>query len=108
MRYLTKEELESLPSYHWIEDALFYGTDYGSQLNRTRRGWPYTRDDKYVTVQALYNLSRWSSWKSSSLGREERALANTIGEIPLYQLMKLNEGRRMNQPALFPEGDLLE
>ncbi len=107
MKYITKEEFESLPSYPWIEEALFYGTDPEWQPGRTRKNWPYTRNDGYVTVQALYNLSRWASWKSSSLGREERDVATAIGDIPMYQLMELNKGRRMNQPALFPEGDLL-
>ena len=107
MRYITKEEMESLPSYPWIEQALYYGTDPEWQPGRTRRSWPCTRDDRCLTVQALYNLSRWSGWKSSSLGREERGMADAIGNIPLYQLMELSRGRRMNQPAFFPEGDLL-
>ncbi len=107
MRYIAKEEFESLPSYPFIEEALFFGTDPEWQPGRTRKNWPYTRDDRYLTVQALYNLLRWSNWKSSSLGREERDIADSIGGMHLSQLRELNRGRRMNQPALFPEGDLL-
>ena len=67
---------------------------------------PFTKSG-LVAVQALFNLSRWSSWKSSSLGDEERGIADSIGGMKLYKLMELNKGRRMNEPALFPEGDLL-
>lgn len=112
MRYITKEELRQLPSYPWIEQALFFGSDYAgedeplSRYQASRKVYPFTRDG-YVAVQALYNLSSWRSWKSSSLSSEERDVAGAIGGLKLYELMRLNEGRRKNQPALFPEGDLL-
>ena len=113
MRTITQEEIESLPSYPFIERGLYYGSDWAtadrphSRYQTSRKGYPYTRDG-YLAVQALYNLSRWSSWKSSSLGDEERWAADQVGNLKLGALMGLNKGRRMNQPALFPEGDLLE
>lgn len=110
MRYITKTELESLPSYPFIEDALYFGsTPEWDVANGARRsGMPFTRGNpSYVAVQAIYNLSRWESWKSSSLSADERSIAYSIGDLSLWQLMGLNKGRRMNQPALFPEGDLL-
>ena len=61
-----------------------------------------------MAVQALFNLSRWESWKSSSLSKDERGIASSIGGLKLGHLMRLNESRRMNQPALFPEGDFRE
>jgi len=114
MRYIAKEELQSLPGYPAIEEALFYGTGWMSEFEPIsdldslhRRRWPFTRRG-YVAVQAIYNMYRWASTYSSSLGDYDRTLAGAIHGLGLGQLMELNTGRRMNEPALFPEGDLLE
>ena len=102
MRQITQQELQSLPSYLHLEQAITYPYDYRKKCE------PFTRDG-FVAVAAIYNLSAWSGWKSSSLGYQDRQVANAIHNIPLYELMKINKGRRSNQPALFPDGtELLE
>lgn len=113
MRYITKEEFQSLPSYPFIEEALFFGTGWVNEVEPItdidalhKKKWPFTKSG-YVAVQALSNLYRWKSWKSSSLSDEERGLSGAIGDLHLGALMDLNAGRRMNEPALFPEQDVL-
>ena len=100
MRYISKEELQSLPSYPYMEQAINF------PHNPNQKCSPWTRDGN-LSVAAIYNMSRWSSWKSSSLSDHERGVADEIGGLRLGSLMTLNQGRRMNQPALFPEGDIL-
>jgi len=95
-KLLTWQEFSSLQSFPLIERAVTYPHDY-------RRKCSPVTPDGYVSVDAIYNMSAWASWKSSSLGEGERAIADAIQELNLYSLMKLNQGRRMNQPALFPE-----
>ena len=100
MRHITRQEMESLPNYHLIKPAINYPFSPG------RKCKPYTQNTKngLLTVAAIYNMSSWAHWKLSSLGDKDRAIANAIYDIPLYKLMEINEGRRMNQPALFPDG----
>ena len=97
MRYITKQELQSLPSYPLVKRAITYPFDC------RRKCKPFTKDG-YVSVAAIYNMSTWANWKLSSLGDKDRAIANAIYGIPLYRLMEINKGRRINQPALFPDG----
>jgi len=94
-RYITWEDFQLLPSFPYIEQAVNFPYDYSKKCS------PATKDG-HVSVAAIYNMSAWANWKSSSLGIEERGIAEAIEEIPLYELMKLNDGRRSNQPALFP------
>lgn len=54
-------------------------------------------------VDAVYNMSAWESWKSSSLDPTERRIAEEIDKLNLYELLRLNKGRRADQPALLPE-----
>jgi hypothetical protein len=96
-RYIKWKDFTSLHSYPLIERAVTYPHDY------KRKCYPYTKDG-YVSVDAIYNMSAWASWKSSSLGEADRKIAEAINALNLYHLMKLNEGRRMNKPALFPVG----
>ena len=97
MRHITRREMESLPNYHLIKPAITFPFSPGRKCS------PYTKD-RLVTVAAIYNMSCWANWKISSLGDKDRAIANAIYDIPLHRLMEINEGRRMNQPALFPDG----
>jgi len=99
-RYITKEELEALPGYPELIEAI----EFPSQVSK--RG-PYTRDEKYVAVSAIYNMNAWASWKSSSISDYERAKANAVHDLHLGDLMTLNKGRRMDTPALFPATGLL-
>lgn len=99
-RYITRKELEALPSYPELVQAI----EFPSQASK--RG-PYTRDDKYVAVSAIYNMNAWASWKSSSLSDYERAKAAAVDDLHLGDLMTLNRGRRMDTPALFPASGLL-
>jgi hypothetical protein len=94
-RQITQQAMEQTPSYREIEPAITFRYDYTKQCN------PFTRDG-YVSVAAIYNMASWSSWKSSSLGLREQAVASGIAGLPLHTLMQLNQGRRSNQPALFP------
>jgi hypothetical protein len=55
-----------------------------------------------VSVAAIYNMAAWASWKSSSLGGHERAIADAIQDLHLGDLMTLNHNRRIDAPALFP------
>jgi hypothetical protein len=98
-KYLTWQEFTALPSYQIIARAVSYPHDY------RRKCSPQTKDG-YVSVDAIYNMSAWASWKSSSLDSGERAVANEIDNLKLLELMKLNKGRRHDQPALFPVGML--
>lgn len=70
----------------------------GTQLRKYN---PVTRDG-YLSVDALYNMSRWANWKCSSLSSWERDMAQNIDKLMLSELMKLNQGRRADQAALFP------
>ena len=97
MRYITKRELQSKAGYPLLERAITYPFNY------RRKCKPFTRDG-YVSVAAIYNMSAWASWKSSSLDDRDRAIAGAILGIPLHVLMRINQGRRNNQPALFPDG----
>lgn len=94
-RYISRKDFEALPSYRYIGRALTYPHDYRSKCD------PWTRDG-YLSVHAIYNLSAWASWKSSSLDPREMATARAINDLNLGELMRLNHGRRMNEPALFP------
>ena len=97
MRYITKQELQSKRGYPLLERAISYPYRYD------RKCAPFTKDGR-LTVAAIYNMSAWASWKSSSLDDRDRAIAEAILGIPLHELMRLNEGRRGDQPALFPDG----
>lgn len=99
-KYLSWKEFTSLKSYPLIANAVEYCHDYRKKCS------PQTKDG-YVSVDAIYNMSAWASWKSSSLGASERVVANAIQELKLGELMRLNKGRRSDQPALFPGGFLL-
>jgi len=99
-RYITKEELEALPSYPELVEAIEFPFKGG-------KSDPFTRDGKYVSVAAIYNMSAWASWKSSSISEYERAKAGAVEGLHLGDLMTLNQGRRMDQPALFPASGLL-
>lgn len=96
-RYVTWQEFESLPSYSLIASAVSY------PYTHTKVADPETKDG-YVAVAAIYNISAWASWKSSSLDRAEQERARAIQAMPWGELMRINEGRRSNQPALFPTG----
>jgi hypothetical protein len=99
-RFIRWTELTSLPSFPLIRRAITF------RFHPTRAASPQTRDG-YVSVAAIYNMSRWASWKSSSLDPEEAAIAAAINKLPLGELMRLNEGRRTDQPAFFPVGFML-
>jgi hypothetical protein len=90
--YIAWADFQKLRSYPDLAQAITF----------EQSGKPITRDG-YVSVHAIYNMSAWESWKSSSLSAHERALASAISNLNLYALMKLNEGRRKDQPALFPQ-----
>ncbi len=94
--YIKWSDFTALPSYVLISRAVHFPHDY------KRKCSPVTKDG-YVAVDAIYNMSAWANWKSSSLGDEERKVANEIDALNLGDLMRLNSGRRMDQPALFPE-----
>ena len=94
--YILWSDMQKLPSFRFLWSALNYEVRGKSQTH-----------DGYVSVAAIYNMSAWANWKSSSLGEEERANANAIdNNLNLGALMKLNEGRRRDQPALFPQNML--
>jgi hypothetical protein len=99
-RFIRWEELEALPSFPLIRQAITF------PFHPTRAASPKTRDG-YVSVAAIYNMLRWAAWKSSSLDPAEAALAAAINRLPLGDLMRLNEGRRTDQPAFFPIGFML-
>jgi len=91
--YIKWSDISKLPGFQFLWSA----------LNYELRGKSQTRDG-YLSVAAIYNMSAWANWKSSSLSNEERANANAIdNQLNLGALMKLNEGRRRDQPALFPQ-----
>jgi hypothetical protein len=94
-RFIRWAELERLPSFPLIRRAIMFPFDH------TRAASPVTRNG-YVSVAAIYNMSSWASWKSSSLDPGEAALARAIKKLPLGELMALNRGRRSDQPAFFP------
>lgn len=95
-RYIPWDEWTALPAFRLIERALRYPHD------ARRKCSPVTKDG-YVSVDAIYNLSAWASWKSSSLGQADFMTAEAIHKLPLGVIMGLNKGRRNDQPALFPE-----
>ena len=99
-RFIRWRELEALPSFHLIKRAITFRYDH------TRVASPVTRDG-YISVAAIYNMSRWASWKIGSLDPMESAIAMAINALPLGELMDLNHGRRTDQPALFPVGFML-
>jgi len=92
---ISWEEFQQLPSFSFVENAVKFPYDYKKKCS------PVTKTGE-VSVSALYNMSAWASWKSSSLGTSERCIASALSDLPLYQLMALNEGRRSDQAALFP------
>jgi len=100
-RYITFKEIEVLPSYPHIAEAVEFRYDPASGPKHR----PITKDG-YLSVHAIYNMSAWANWKSSSLSEHERRKAEAIQGLGLYNLMDLNHGRRMDQPALFPVGIL--
>lgn len=99
-RYITKKEFQNLPSYTVIERAVTYPYNYNKVCD------PFTRDG-YVSVAAIYNMSAWASWKSSSLDPREMAISRAIQGLHLLELKDLNQGRKSNQPAVFPIGGTL-
>jgi hypothetical protein len=94
--YIAWADFQKLHSYPELAQAITF----------EQSGSPVTRDG-YVSVHAIYNMSAWENWKSSSLSAHDRALASAIGNLNLLALMRLNEGRRKDQPALFPENLLM-
>ena len=96
-RYIKWDDFTALPNYPRISRAVNYPHNY------RRACKPYTKDG-YLSVDAIYNMSSWAGWKSSSLDPREAAIARAIHDLPLGQLMTLNTGRRMDQPALLPQG----
>lgn len=99
-RYITREELEALPSFPELVEAMEFPFKAG-------KCDPFTRDGKYVSVAAIYNMSAWAGWKSSSISEYERSKAEAVHGLHLGDLMTLNHGRRTDQPALFPATGLL-
>jgi hypothetical protein len=99
-RFIRWMELEALPSFPLIRRAIMFRFDH------TRAASPKTKDG-YVSVAAIYNMLSWANWKSSSLDPTEAAIAAAINKLPLGELMRLNEGRRIDQPAFFPVGFML-
>ena len=99
--YITWDEFTKLSSYKEIAEAVDFRYDPSSGPKNN----PITKDG-FVSVYAIYNMSAWASWKSSSLSEYERTKAEAIQKLGLGSLMQLNEGRIMNQPALFPAGML--
>jgi hypothetical protein len=99
-RFIRWKELQALPSFPLIREAITF------RFDPSRVASPVTRDG-YVSVAAIYNMSYWADWKARSLDPSEAALARAINELPLGELMSLNEGRRKDQPAFFPVGFML-
>lgn len=95
-KYITWKDFTALPSYPIIARAVDYRHDY------TKKCSPFTKDG-YLSVDVIYNMSAWAGWKSSSLDPTEMNISQEIHKLPLYELMRLNKGRRSDQPALFPE-----
>ena len=96
-RYINLQELTQLPGFGELANAISFCHDVN------RKCEPYTKDG-YLTVDAIYNMSAWENWKSSSLSAGERKIAESIAGLHLLELMQLNKGRRKDQPALFPKG----
>jgi hypothetical protein len=94
--YISWHNFTALPSYPELATAVTF----------EQSGVPFTKDG-YVAVHALYNMASWENWKSSSLSPIDRERAAAIGKLNLSALMKLNDGRRKDQPALFPENLLM-
>jgi hypothetical protein len=46
------------------------------------------------------------NWKSSSLGKDEREVSILIDHLGLLALMNMNKGRKSQEPAYFPDGEL--
>jgi hypothetical protein len=89
--YISWHDFTALPSY----------PDLSAAVTFEQSGVPFTADG-YVSVHAIYNMAAWENWKSSSLSPIDRARAAAIGKLNLVALMQLNNGRRKNEPALFP------
>jgi len=100
-KYIKWSDFTSLSSYNQIAEAVEFRYDLmtGNVYN------PVTKDG-YLSVYAIYNMNAWANWKSSSLSEYERSKASAIDSLNLVSLMKLNDGRIKNQPALFPENML--
>ena len=113
MRYISREELESYPSWRYVEQALYFGSlDRGGHhglvtKNPTHKS-PWTRDG-FLSVQGLRNIRDWANWKSSSISNKERELSGILDRLASYHLLyEVNEGRKGNQAALFPDGYVVE
>jgi len=100
MRYVRWTEMRNHPLYSLLEHALTFPYDYNKKCS------PQTRDGYFVSVAAIYNLSRWGNWKSSSLGKDEREVSVLIDHLHLLELMNMNKGRKSQEPANFPDGEL--
>ena len=102
VRLVTWVEMTQHPLYaHFISRAIDFPYDYNKKCS------PQTRDGKYVSVAAIYNVSRWANWKSSSLGKDEREISALLEKLFPYQLMEMNRGRKSTEAAMFPDGELL-
>jgi hypothetical protein len=88
-KYIKWDDFTKLRGFSILYEAIMYGKK------------PYTKDG-YVSVNLIINLRQWAGWKSSSLSDSERDLANKVEMLRLSDLSKLNNGRRADQPALFP------
>jgi hypothetical protein len=95
--YLKWEYFKTLPSYPQVEEAVSLG------WSTLRKCSPVTKDG-FVSVDAIYNMDHWIGWKVNSQSSYERGMAQSMDEqLGLHTLKRLNQGRRMDQPALFPD-----
>lgn len=102
MRQVTWAEMIKHPLFdRFIKRAIGFPYDYNKKCS------PITKDGRYVSVAAIYNVSRWANWKSSSLGKDEREVSVLLEKLFPYELMKMNHGRMSTDPAWFPDGELL-
>ena len=101
MRQVLWSELEHHQLYPLLSHAFTFPYDYNKKCS------PVTRDGKYVSKAAIYNISSWGNWKSASIGESERKVAALIDRLPILELMELNKGRKSTDAALFPDGELL-
>jgi len=105
--YMSWKQFSSLPNYFEVKEAVFYSSyDNTGKINDTgihvMHNSPVTRDG-YVSTQAIYNMNHWAAWKVNSSDSYERGKAHAIDDLMLGELSKLNQGRRSDQPALFPD-----
>lgn len=102
MRFVRWSEMTEHPLYEqFITRAIAFPYDYNKTCSlRTPSG-------DYVSVAAIYNISRWANWKSSSLDKGEREASALLEKLIPYELMKINKGRKSTAPAFFPDGELL-